>query len=414
MMLEKADLASEARALDAGDTISSICSHFEQPEGWIFFDANSVGPAPKTARAAATNLMDEWVKLRRRGWAERDWVDMPAILGDNIAPMIGAGPGEVIVCDSTTVNLYKACGHALAVNKNRTTIVTQAENFPTDLHVLQGYEKFSDRQITIHYVDTEDEAIAALNDNVALASFSHVAYKSGIRWDMEKVNRAARTHGALVLWDVSHSAGTVPIDAHGSNADYVVGCGYKYLSTGPGGPAFIYVRPDLADLAWPPMCGWMGHSDIYAFSGTFVPHGGIKRFISGTPMVGANAIALCAGAIYAKYDPADIWARHRSLSEFFVRAVEAVCGDLGVEVTSPKDYDRRGGHISFRAPGAGSVVEALIDAKVVSSFRQPDSIRFGISPTALTHQDIFEAVQRLRNILQSETWKDPKYANVSV
>ncbi|MCP4316256.1 MAG: aminotransferase class V-fold PLP-dependent enzyme [Hyphomicrobiales bacterium] len=414
MMLDKTDLAKEARALDAGDRIASICSHYEQPKGWIFFDANSVGPAPKSARDAANGLVDDWVNLRRRGWAERDWVDMPSILGDRIAPMIGAGPGEVVVCDNTTVNLYKATGHALAVNSDRATIVTQAENFPTDLHVLQGFERFSDRAIEIRRVDTEDEAIAAMDETVALGSFSHVGYKSGVRWDMAKVNAAAHDRGALVLWDVSHSAGAVPIDVQASDADYIVGCGYKYLSTGPGGPAYVYVRPDLVEKAWPPMCGWMGHADIYAFSGEYVPHAGIKRFISGTPMVGANAIALCAADIYANYDPKDIWERHRSLSEFFVRALEAMCGEYGVEITSPMNHGRRGGHVSFRAPGAGSVVEALIDAKVVSSFRKPDSIRFGISPTALSHHDIYEAVRRLREIMVSEIWKDPKYEKVSV
>ncbi len=414
MMLDTADLESEARALDAADPIADICTHFERSEGWIFFDGNSVGPAPKTARSAANALVDDWIALRRRGWAERDWVDMPAILGDLYAPMIGAGPGEVIVCDNTTVNLYKASGHALAVNRDHSVIVTQADNFPTDIHVLQGFEQFADRPISLRRVQSEDEAIEAMDADVALASFSHVGYKSGLRWDMQRINAAAHAKGVLVLWDVSHSAGTVPVDAHGSGADYIVGCGYKYLSTGPGGPALIYVRPDLVARAWPPLCGWMGHADIYAFAADFAPHAGIKRFISGTPMVGANDIARCAGEIYGRYEPQAIWARQKSLSEFFIRALETHCGDLGVEVTSPKDYDRRGGHVSFRAPGAGHVVEALIDARVVSSFRKPDSIRFGISPTALTHADIFEAVQRLRNILVSETWKEPKYADISV
>lgn len=413
-MLDKADLKSEAMTLDAADPIASICDHFERREGWIFFDANSVGPAPKTARAAADALVDDWINLRRRGWSERDWVDMPTILGDRIAPMIGAGPGQVVVCDNTTVNLFKACGHALAVNRERSVIVTQRDNFPTDVHVLRGFEQFVERPLQIRYVETEDEAIDALDSAAALGSFSHVGYKSGLRWDMARVNAHARANGTLVLWDVSHSAGTVPIDATGSGADYIVGCGYKYLSTGPGGPAFIYVRPDLVDQAWPPLCGWMGHADIFAFDTEFEPHSGIKRFLAGTHMVGANQLARCAGEIYARYRPEDIWRRHRSLSEFFIRAVEMLCGDLGVEITSPRDYDCRGGHVSFRAPGAGQVVEALIDARVVSSFRKPDSIRFGISPTSLTHADIFEAVQRLQNILVSATWKEPKYAKVSV
>lgn len=413
-MLDNADLAKQARALDAGDPISSVCDEFERPDGWIFFDPNSIGPTPKSARAAANDLVDEWATLRRRGWAERDWIDMPATLGDLIAPMIGAGQGQVLVCDNTTVNLHKAVGHALAVNHDRTVLVTPADNFPTDLHVLQGFEKSSDRPLTIRYVDTEDDAIAALDDDVALGSFSHVEYKSGLRWDMQRIGRAARDVGALTLWDVSHSAGAVPVDAGGSGADYIIGCGYKYLSMGPGGPAFIYVRPDLVDLAWPPICGWMGHADTFSLSGTYVPHEGINRFMTGTPMVGANSLAHCSARIFSRYGPDKLWTRHQSLSEFFIQTIDTLCGHFGVEVTSPRDHARRGGHVSFKAPGAGRVVQALIDAKVVSSFRKPDSIRFGISPLALTHFDIYDSVCRLRDILQNETWKDPKYANVSV
>lgn len=413
-MLDNADLAKQAQALDASDPILSVCDQFERPDGWIFFDPNSIGPTPKSAGAAAANLVHEWATLRRRGWAERDWIHMPAKLGDLIAPMIGAGPGEVLVCDNTTVNLYKAVGHALEINHDRSVLVTPADNFPTDLHVLQGFEQSSDRSLTIRYVETEDEAVAALDETVALGSFSHVEYKSGARWDMDRIGNAARDAGALTLWDVSHSAGAVPVDAHGSGADYIVGCGYKYLSMGPGGPAFIYVRPDLVDQAWPPICGWMGHAETFSLPKTYVPHEGIIRFLAGTPMVGANSLAHCAAEIFNRYGPDDLWSRHQSLSEFFILAVETLCGPLGAEVTSPRDYQRRGGHVSLKAPGAGRVVQALIDAKVVSSFRKPDSIRFGISPLALTHVDIYDSVSRLRDILEKQTWKDPKYANVSV
>lgn len=414
MTVEATDLTAEAKALDADDPLAIARDKFEHPEGWMFFDANSVGPMPKAARPAAEKLMDDWVGLRRRGWADRDWVTMPSMLGDALAPLIGAGPGEIVVCDSTTVNLFKATGHALGLQPGRSVIVTQGHNFPTDLHVLQGIAHNSGGEISLKYVTTEDEAIAALDETVALASFSYVDYKSGERWDMARVNAAAREKGALVLWDVSHAAGVVPIDVKATQADYIVGCGYKYLSTGPGGPAFIYVRPEIANQAWPPLCGWMGHEDIYAFSDNFVPHGGIKRFISGTPAVGANEIAAAAADIYRDIDPKALWAHHRSLSEFLIRALEIECGSMGVEVTSPRDYDRRGGHVSFRAPGAGHVVEALIDAKVVSSFRKPDSIRFGISPLAFRHADMLEAVRRLKEILVSEVWREPKYADVSV
>lgn len=408
------ELAEKARELDAADGLAAAREGFVRPEGWLYFDANSVGPAPKAAKAAAIALVDDWAHLRRRGWSERDWVDMPSILGDAIAPFISAGPGQVVAVDNTTVNLFKAVGHALAVNSKRTVLLTQDHNFPTDLHVLQGYVRSSGGRLSLRRVSTEDEALAALDEDVALFSFSHVDYKSGTRWDMGVLNAAAKAKGALSLWDVSHSAGAVPVDAPGTGADYIVGCGYKYLCTGPGGPAFIYVRPDLADKAWPQLCGWMGHADIYAFSGEFEPHAGIKRFISGTPLVGANELAATSADLFRQIDPAALWASHRSLSEFLIEVLEGLCGKHGVEVSSPRDYDRRGGHISFRSPGAGHVVEALIDAKVVSSFRKPDSIRFGISPLALTHADMLEAGQRLSAILEAETWRDPKFANVSV
>ncbi|MCF4099169.1 aminotransferase class V-fold PLP-dependent enzyme [Maritalea mediterranea] len=412
-MQDLSELTQRASELDNKDPIAQIVEEYEQAEGWIFFDSNSVGPVPKTARNAANALIDDWIALRRRGWAERDWVDMPAILGDQLSPMIGADKGTTVVCDNTTINLYKAIGHALAINQDRTIILTQRDNFPTDIHVVQGFER-ANPNLEVRYVETEEEALAALSDNVAVCTFSHVGYKSGQRWNMDKFNKAAQALGVLTVWDVSHSAGAVPVLARESNADYIVGCGYKYLSTGPGGPAFIYVRPDLSEKAWPPVCGWMGHADIYAFSGDYEPHGSIKRFISGTPMVGANQIAHCAAQIYQKYAPKDIWARHESLSNFFIEALQKSCGELGVEIASPLDYDQRGGHVTFKAPGAGHVVEALIDAKVVSSFRKPDAIRFGLSPVSLTHAQIAEAVGRLQKILKEEIWRDPKYANVSV
>ena len=408
------DLAEKARALDAGDPLAAARAQFIRPEGWLFFDANSVGPAPEAARAAASALVEDWAGLRRRGWSQRDWVDMPSILGDAIAPFIGAGPGEVVACDNTTVNLFKAVGHALAINSERTVLLTQDHNFPTDLHVLQGYVRSSGGRLSLRRVNSEAEALAALGEEVALFSFSHVDYKSGERWDMAALNRAARAKGVLSLWDVSHSAGAVPVDAPGTGADYIVGCGYKYLCTGPGGPAFIYVRPDLTDSAWPPLCGWMGHADIYAFSEEYEPHGGIKRFISGTPLVGANALAATSADIFRTVEPRDLWAAHRSLSEFLIEVLESLCGRYGVQVSSPRDYDRRGGHVSFRAPGAGHVVEALIADRLVSSFRKPDSIRFGISPLALTHADMVEAGRRLASILERESWRAPEFAAVSV
>jgi kynureninase len=403
-----------AIALDNADKLMFLRDFFELPEDLIHLDANSVGPMPKATRDAAKGLLADWVTLRRRGWAERQWLDMPSLLGDAIAPMIGARKGEVIMCDSTTLNQFKAVAHALSINANRNAIVTQSGNFPTDLHVLEGLKHVISRDLRVIFCASEDEAIAALNEDVAVAALSHVDYRSGERWDMERVTKFAHDKGVLTVWDVSHSAGAVPVDVRGSDPDFVIGCGYKYLCSGPGGPAFIYARPGLADRAHPAIAGWMGHADVFAFAAKYEPHPGIKRFLTGTPLVGANELAKPLLDIWPKVDPQALWAKHNSLTDYLIALLKSECGPLGVTVTSPEDHGRRGGNVSFSSPGAGSVVEALLDQGVISSFRKPDAIRFGVSPLVIRHVDIHDAVERLKHVLEIEIWKQPKYAKVAV
>jgi kynureninase len=403
-----------ARELDAADPLGSIRDLFELPNGVIFMDANSIGPMPKAVRARANALLDDWVNLRRRGWSNRQWLDMPSLLGDAIAPMIGAGKSEVVMIDSTTLNQFKAVSHALALNPKRSVILTQNGNFPTDVHVLQGLVKASGGKLSLTFIDSEDEAVAAMSERVAVAALSHVDYRSGERWDMKRVTKAAHDKGVLTVWDLSHSAGAVPVDVRAADTDFAIGCGYKYLCSGPGGPAYIYVKPGLADGVWPALAGWMGHADVLAFARDYAPHPGVKQFIAGTPPVGANELAAALLDIWPKIDPQALWAKHKSLTDLLIALLAQECGPLGVEVTSPADHGRRGGNVSFRSPGAGSVVEALIDQGVVSSFRKPDSIRFGVSPLAIRHVDIFEAVQRLKRVLKEKIWQQPKYAKVSV
>lgn len=405
--------SAEAERLDAADPLRPLADLFERREGVIFMDANSVGPMPRAVRQAAQGLVDDWVNLRRRGWSVRRWLDMPSLLGDAIAPVVGAGPGEIVFCDSTTLNQYKAVTHCLAMRPGRGVIVTQDGNFPTDVHVLQGLVR-SRPGYAIRFVASEAEAIAALDETVAVAALSHVDYRSGERWDMARVTAAAHAKGALTVWDVSHSAGAVPVDLKGSDTDFAIGCGYKYLCAGPGGPAWIYARPGASDATWPAIAGWMGHADVFGFARDYVPHPGVKRFLAGTPPVGAGELASPLLDIWPKVDVRALWAKHRSLTDFLIACLEEHGGPLGVEVTSPRDHSRRGGNVSFRSPGAGSVVEALIDLGVVSSFRAPDAIRFGVSPLAISHADCFEAVQRLRRVLAEGLWRRPEYAKVSV
>jgi kynureninase len=413
-MLAKPLTLKDAVALDAADPLASLRDLFELNPGTIFMDANSIGPMPKGVRRCAEGLLDDWVNLRRRGWSNRQWLDMPSKLGDAIAPMIGAGPGEVVVCDSTTINQFKAVSHCLAINNKRAVILSQNGNFPTDVHVIQAMVEAARGRLALRFIDTEDEAVAAMDETIAVAALSHVDYRSGERWDMQRVTAAAHAKGVLTVWDLSHSAGAVPVDVQGSRTDMAIGCGYKYLCTGPGGPAYIYARKDIADAVWPALAGWMGHADVFGFDRDFVPHPGVKRFIAGTPAVVANELASPLLDIWPKIGPPKLWARHKSLTDLLIALLEQECAPLGIEVTSPRDHGRRGGNVSFRSPGAGSVVEALIDQGVVSSFRKPDAIRFGVSPLVISHQDIHEAVARLKRILAEEIWKQPKYKKVSV
>src|SRR4029079_17525494 len=281
----------DAIALDAADPLASLVELFELKPGIIFMDANSIGPMPTAARASAEGLLDDWVALRRRGWSNRQWLDMPSKLGDAIASMIGVDPGEAVVCDSTTINQFKAVSHCLAINTGRSVILSQNGNFPTDVHVIQGMVEDSRGRLSLRFIDSEDEAIAAMDETIAVAALSHVDYRSGERWDMKRVTEAAHAKGVLTVWDTSHSAGAVPVALKASGTDMAIGCGYKYLCTGPGGPAYIYARKDIADAVWPALAGWMGHADVFGFTRDFTPHPGVKRFIAGTPVVGDNHLA---------------------------------------------------------------------------------------------------------------------------
>lgn len=404
----------QAQDLDKADELASLRDLFELPDDMIFMDANSVGPMLKTVRQRADSLLDDWVKLRRRGWSERQWLDMPSLLGDAMAPLIGAGPGEVVMCDSTTLNQYKAVRHALALRPGRRLILSQNGNFPTDLHVLQGIVKHSAGELQLRLVNSEAEALEAMDETVAVTAMSHVDYRSGALWDMTTITEAAHQAGALTVWDLSHSAGAVPVDVKAADADLAIGCGYKYLCSGPGGPAYIYAKPEIANATWPAIAGWMGHADVFAFANEFAPHSGIKRFLTGTPMVGANELASPLLDLWPRIAPRKLWAKHKSLTDYLIALLDHECGPFGVEVTSPRDHEKRGGNVSFTSPGAGSVVEALIDRGVVSSFRKPNAIRFGVSPLVIRHADVFNAVAILKEILARNIWTEAKYEKVSV
>ena len=359
-------------AMDDADPLRSIRDRFAKAEGdRIYLDANSMGAMPRDVPDRIERLCrDGWVEARRSGWTKFDWLDLPHDIGAAIAPFIGADTKDVIVADSTSVNLFKILAYAWQRRRSGNVILTERANFPTDIYIAEGLSRLLDEP-EVQLIDSKDELIPAIKANVAIVYLSLVDYRTSERWDMAEITRLAHDAGALVVFDLSHAAGAIPVDLKTANADFAVGCGYKYLSGGPGSPAYVYVRPDHQDDAWPAIAGWIGHADYFAFADHYAPGAGVNRFMTGTPSVVANEVFSAAASILRDVSPGDLFAKHRSLSELTKSLLAQECAAFGIELVSPQNYDQQGGHIAFRAPGAGSVTEALLADGVVSSFPAP-------------------------------------------
>ncbi len=404
------------RALDERDPLRRMRERFARPvEDAVYLDGNSIGAMPADAPERVQRLMTEgWRDARRRGWNRFDWLEKPWLLGAGLAHILGAGADDVVFCDSTSVNLYKVLAYAWQLERARPVIVTEAHNFPTDMYVAEGLVRFAGGNASVRRIGGPQDLDDALRADVGVLYLSHVDYRSSRRWNMSEVNRKAREAGVLTLWDLSHSAGAIPVDLLASGTDFAVGCGYKYLCGGPGAPAWLYVHPRHQDRAWPVIAGWMGHADVFAFAQEYEPVHGVRRQLTGSPGIIANEAMSAAIDVWREVGREDLAWKHRSLSDLLIGLLEQECAKFGVQVTSPRDYDERGGHVTIRHPGAGSITEALLANGVVSSFRKPDWIRFGVQALALSHEDLWIAVARLRKVLETELWRGPKFDKVSV
>ena len=396
----------DAKALDAADPLAHCRDRFALPEGVIYLDGNSLGALPRAAPAAIADLVErQWGGDLITSWNKHKWIDAPATLGAKLAPLIGAAADEVLVCDSTSVNLFKLLASALAAQPGRTMILTERGNFPTDLYIAEGVARMHPG-VQLRTVDRAEIA-AALDDQVAVMMLTHVDYRSGERHDMAALSEAARAAGALSLWDLSHSAGALDIRLNEFGADLAVGCGYKYLNGGPGAPAFLYVAAVLQDRLASPLTGWMGHDAPFAFDGEYRPAPGIARFLAGTPPIIAMT-ALAAGlATFDDVSMRAIETKAESLTSVFIASVAARCPSLAL--ASPRDATKRGAHVSFRHPQAYAVMQALIERTVIGDVRMPDLIRFGFAPLYNSHEDVFRAAQALGEILDGNLWDDPRY-----
>jgi len=394
----------EVRALDAADPLAACREQFALPEGVIYLDGNSLGALPKATPAALADVATrQWGDRLIRSWNE-GWIDAPQRIGAKIAPLIGAAADEVIIGDTTSTHLFKALVAALRASPDRHTVLSEAGNFPTDLHIAEGAVACvpGARLKVVARADVAE----ALDEDTAVLLLTHVHYKTGERFDMTAWTARAHDAGALMLWDLSHSVGAVPIDLNGADADLAVGCTYKYLNGGPGAPAFIYVAKRWQDRLASPLSGWMGHAAPFAFEDAYRPAPGMKRWLAGTPAMLSTAALEAALDLWADIDQHAVAAKSARLFDILAAAGAA----LGLDCVSPRDPAQRGSHISFRHPHAHAITQALIAHGVIGDFRDPDILRLGLTPLYLSHEDVWRAGDILREIIIDQSWKDPRFA----
>ena len=396
-------------ALDAADPLAAWRERFALPEGVIYLDGNSLGPLPKATAAALEEVVRrEWGEDLITSWNRHGWVDLPQRLGAKIARLIGAAAHEVIVADSTSVNLFKLIAAALSVRPGRRVVLSERENFPTDLYVAQGLRDLLGERMELRLV-ARAELEAALDQDTALLMLTHVDYRTGRIHDMARLTRAAHDAGALALWDLAHSAGAVPVDLHAAGADLAVGSGYKYLNGGPGAPAFLFVAERWHEQVRQPITGWFGHARPFAFDPAYRPAPGIARFLAGTPPI-LSMKALEAGLdLLLGADQEALRRKSIALTETFIRLIEERCAGFGFALASPRDAAERGAQVALRHPEGYPIVQALIAEGVIGDFRAPDLLRFGFAPLYVRFVDVWDAVEALRTLMSGRIWDQPAF-----
>lgn len=401
---------SFCRDADRQDPLASLREQFELPNGLIYLDGNSLGPLPRAVKAAVSHCVEqEWGQDLIRSWNQHDWIGLPQSIGHKLGPVLGAAPHQVVCCDSVSVNLFKVLCAALALQPGRSKVLTQIDNFPTDIYMVEGLQQLMGESgcelVTVDASDIE----SALTDDIAVLMLTHVNFRSGAMHDMQRLTEAAHAAGILVIWDLSHSAGAVPLSLDIWQVDFAVGCGYKYLNGGPGAPAFIYAAERHHAAIQQPLSGWMGHIAPFAFSPEYRPAAGISRFLTGTPNIlsmraldsaldlfdGLSMQTLRDKSVALAQAFLDCWRRYPVLSE--------------LTLVSPEDPALRGSQLAFSHPHAYALVQAWIADGVIADFRAPDILRVGFTPLYLGYEDIFNAVQKLADIMASKRYLEERF-----
>ena len=400
---------SDFEALDRNDPLSEFRSRFALPAGLIYLDGNSLGAMPlQTPARLQQVIMQEWGQGLVRGWSAAGWVDLPQRLGDKVGRIIGARPGETLVADSTSVNLFKLLAMALRLRPQRRVILSESGNFPTDLYIAEGLVSLLAQGHVLRSVAVEDIE-QAIGEDVAVVLLSHISYRSGRMHDLAAITAKAHAAGALVLWDLAHSAGAVPLALAEADVDFAVGCGYKYLNGGPGAPAFLYIAQRLHDAVATPLSGWFGHARPFDFAAHYVPAAGVVRAMAGTPPILSMAALEVGVDLLLEAPMAALREKSLRQTRLFAELAEQALAAYGLRVVSPREDTQRGSQVCLQHEQAWPLSQALIARGVIGDFRAPDILRFGFTPLYVGYAEIWDAVAVLAQLLRSGDWDQPQY-----
>jgi kynureninase len=397
------------RAQDARDPLAGMKERFDLPEGVIYMDGNSLGVLPKSVQSRMADVVGrEWGRDLIKSWNTADWINLPSHVGAKIAPLIGADADEVVMADSTSVNIFKVAAAACRMNRPRTKILSEPGNFPTDLYMLQGLADFLGTDYRLETVP-RDRIASAIDEETAVVLLTHVHYVTADMFDMAAITRAAHDKGALMVWDLSHSTGAVPLDLTTAQADFAVGCGYKYLNGGPGAPAFLYAARRHHDSMQQPLTGWFGHQNPFDFVDDYTPASGIRRMQVGTTGVLAASALDSALDVFDGVDMAQVRQKSVALTSLFMTLAQKRLSRFGVHLATSEDAARRGSHVSLSCENGYAVMQALINRGVIGDSRAPDFIRCGFTPLYLGYEDTYRAVEILEDILETGVWREERF-----
>ncbi len=401
---------NEIIALDKADTLAHKRDEFDLPADTIYLDGNSLGALPKAVKSRVAEVVSQqWGSHLIRSWNDHQWIDLPTQVGEKIAPIIGADKGQVICCDSISVNLFKLLSSALSLNSERNVVLSTEDNFPTDLYMVQGLSELLGPDLCQLKLVAEQNIEQSLNDSVAVLLLTQVNFRTGKLLDMHKITQLAHEKGILVIWDLAHSAGAIPVELDDCNADFAVGCGYKYLNGGPGSPAFLYVAKRHQAAVKQPLSGWMGHAKPFAFDAKYQRANNINQYLCGTPSVIAMSALDAALDVWQDVDISKIREKSIALADVFIKLVQTHSCLRDLHLCSTENSSQRGSQLAFSHTYAFAICQALIEKGVIADFRAPNILRFGFTPLYTSFEDIYQAVTILAEVVKTQLYTQPRF-----